>query len=453
LPNLPKRFFFASFFLTFVFAAWPSAADAQQSIAPGCPIDGANTLPVDRQAASKELLRIDRFVDQCRWQAEFFAYRGALLLSLGRYEGAAESLERALLLAPEAPGVQLDYAQALAQMGQRSAASALLEGLLQRPDLHPRFRAFLDAERYSLLEPRWVLGLKAMTQLGFESNLNSAPSSGFFTVTAPSGPVFLELQPGDRPKSGPALLSQASASGWRDLGGGQGVGVVADLRGRVSGHGSGFLQADFSGQRRFGRLNWLENLQAHPSGRVGLTSLDFGGRPIFQSARTEFLLDGSAFTCRGRGGGAYERRIFPQSRMTDGDYFGLIAGTHCYFGEYLLGIQASLGEDRAVERTRAGGNQRRIELGSSVYRRFERLAVNVSAGLFRGQDQKGYSDLLNSGERRWLQRRVIRAEASWPMAESLEWVLSGEWIAQDSNLVLFALESKALYFGVRATLY
>ena len=62
--------------------------------------------------------------DPCDEQATCQAQRGAQLLAQGRVEEAAIALEKALLLDPNLPGAQLDYAQALAQIGLKGSARA-----------------------------------------------------------------------------------------------------------------------------------------------------------------------------------------------------------------------------------------------------------------------------------------------------------------------------------------
>ena len=59
----------------------------------------------------------------CDEQAACQAQKGAQLLAQGRVEEAAVALEKALLLDPNLPGAQLDYAQALALIGLKGSAT------------------------------------------------------------------------------------------------------------------------------------------------------------------------------------------------------------------------------------------------------------------------------------------------------------------------------------------
>ena len=67
------------------------------------------------------------------------------MLAQGRVEEAAIALEKALLLDPNLPGAQLDYAQALAQIGLKGSARAILADVLKRPDIQPALKSKLAA--------------------------------------------------------------------------------------------------------------------------------------------------------------------------------------------------------------------------------------------------------------------------------------------------------------------
>ena len=231
---------------------WSSHSVAREA---SCPTTSfPQTVPQTREARIEELERLKRLESYCLMRADYYAYQGALLISLGRGAQAVESLERALLLAPDVPGVQFDYAQALAQGGERKSAGALLQSLIERDDLHPDFRGFLQKQQTQLLRPHWMFDFKATSLMGYESNLNSAPSARFYTFTPSSGEVVFELDSGSRPKSGAAWLNSFSATGATELGAGEAIYVLADLRHRQSGGATDYLQAEGSVVWRAPRL-------------------------------------------------------------------------------------------------------------------------------------------------------------------------------------------------------
>src|SRR3972149_4452029 len=72
---------------------------------------------------------------ECGRHAGYLAYRGAVLNALGRHEQAALLLEQALLFDPARAGAQIDYAEALAALGDAASAAALLRDVAARPDV------------------------------------------------------------------------------------------------------------------------------------------------------------------------------------------------------------------------------------------------------------------------------------------------------------------------------
>ncbi|PZP49203.1 MAG: hypothetical protein DI596_15860, partial [Azospira oryzae] len=94
-----------------------------------CPGDSGEPLPPagELEALEQALASV---ASQCADHPGYLAYRGAVLNALGRPAEAALLLERALLLDPRRAGAQIDYAEALAALGERASAVALLRAVL-----------------------------------------------------------------------------------------------------------------------------------------------------------------------------------------------------------------------------------------------------------------------------------------------------------------------------------
>jgi tetratricopeptide (TPR) repeat protein len=154
------------------------------SVSPG-------TCPPANQLRLLNLEQTTVLLEACEEVALFHAQRGAQLLAQGKVEEAAVALEKALLLDPNLPGAQLDYAQALALVGLKGSARAMLAEVLQRPDIQPALKAQLEkgASQNKLQAPAtgidlsgalssalrsWQWSALAQTALGHETNLNSA---------------------------------------------------------------------------------------------------------------------------------------------------------------------------------------------------------------------------------------------------------------------------------------
>lgn len=420
-----------------------------------CPVEPfPQVLPDTRAQRMAELERLTAFTESCLSRADYFAYRGALLVSLGRGAQAIEVLERALLLAPDSPGVQFDYAQALAQGGERASASALLSILLDRSDLHPDFRALLKTQSAELAKPQWRFGFQFSSLLGRETNLNSAPNSQFFTFTSPAGDVVLELDPASQPKRGSAWLNSFATTGMADLGAGRTIYVLGDLRSRESGGGTDYLQAEGSVIWSGARLESWPDKELQPNLRLGVSQLQFGGKTLFRGIRgeagLEAPLEAGSSRCQLRGGVALEDRQFPDSPSNDGLNTGIVASAHCVYNKQMISLQLNYGQDRPKADLRLGGKQTRSELGvgwTKDYGRFEAQAIGAYSW---SGDSESYSPLLANGATRRLNRYLARLEVRVPVNPTWQWLVSIEQSRQSSNIALFDIRSQAVYSGFRA---
>lgn len=202
----------AALALAFSWAFCPSTGHAQTS---------TQACPAPDVILASGLSALGQWADACEDSAQYHAHRGALLLALGQTEAAAVSLEKALLLNPELAGAQLDYAQALAQIGMKGSARAILSGVLQRPDIQPQLKtqlsvvenekASVSADLPSNLnsfnpnQSPWRLSALAQTAYGRESNLNGATYTDALTLYLSNGPVTVALADNAKPQPGMAF--------------------------------------------------------------------------------------------------------------------------------------------------------------------------------------------------------------------------------------------------------
>lgn len=422
---------------------------------PHCPAEQfPHALPETRNQRLLEIERLNKLTEGCLSRADYFAYWGALLVSLGRGAEAIEVLERALLLAPHSPGVQFDYAQALAQGGDPESASALLLMLLDRSDLHPDFRSLLQTQSLELVKPRWVFGFQYSSLLGHETNLNSAPSSQSVTFTLSTGDVVLELDPAVQPIRGGAWLNSFATMGMVELGRGQRIYVLGDLRSRQSGMGTDYLQADGSVIWRGTPFSTRSTHGFQPDLRLGLSHLRFESGTLFRSWRGEASLEkageSSFSSCRLRSGLAWEDRQFPNSSNNDGLYNGLLLTLHCGVGEETISLRMNIGRDRPKGDSRAGGSQTRSELGLGWTKDFGRFEAQLTGAYSQSLDSEPYSPLLANGATRRLDRYLGRLELRFPVNSTWQWLATLEQSRQSSNIALFEIQTRAVYSGFRA---
>ena len=164
--------------------------------------------------------------DPCDEQATCQAQRGAQLLAQGRVEEAAIALEKALLLDPNLPGAQLDYAQALAQIGLKGSARAMLADVLRRPDIQPALKSKLAApsepssSAQANTQNAWQWSTLAQAAVGHETNLNSATFTDSLTLMLSNGPVTIGLSDAAKPVAGPAVKTMLAVQGSTRAGAG-----------------------------------------------------------------------------------------------------------------------------------------------------------------------------------------------------------------------------------------
>ena len=189
--------------------------------------------PKPEQWPKLSLEQLAAWADACDENAFFHAYLGAQLLASGQTEAAAVVLEKALLINPDLPGAQLDFAQALAQIGLNGSARAILSDVLQRPDIQPGLKNQLSKAQPLLAQPSWQWQALAQTAYGHESNLNSATYTDSLTLYLSNGPVTLGLSDNTKPVSGDAFKTSVALQGTFRLAGLQELAINAAVNSKA----------------------------------------------------------------------------------------------------------------------------------------------------------------------------------------------------------------------------
>lgn len=438
-----------------------------------CTVKPAYPLPQRAEALQMLLGQLDLVASQCLLDANFHAWRGAVLLSLRRPAAAIESLERALLIDPGLPGAQLDYAQAMLAIGDKVSARDLLHQLSSRADLPPHLQRLLQEELVAS-DPgnwrgRWVL----TSALGRDSNLNNAPAASELTLTFPQGPVTLPLVDSFRPQSGTAWLNVVQWQGLKPHGAQLWL-LQAELRARHTAQSTTrYQQADVS-------ASWLQGPDAPRQwvARVGASRIDFGGQRLLESVRTSALhqwqmpsLLQTMPSCRPSLGIEAEQRRYPVTPELNGRYVGIVASASCQaisssqsdsgtggkgrtgLQNQLVSLQMRWGRERPDSATRPGGTYDKLELRATWEGRHGPYKLNADYAYTRQSDSSGYSPLLSDNLARLTVRHSIRLEAARPLPASFlggpDWFVSAESSHQSSNLAAFASRQTALYSGLR----
>lgn len=402
---------------------------------------------------AEHLRQLQALEPQCLHNAPYYRGLAQAWLAMGNTAPALEALERALLLEPDHPGTQLDYAQTLLAVGDVASARPLLGQLQTRADVPAHLQPLLQQQLAQLNAAQnagpWVQRLTVSAAVVADSNLNNAPANNTLTLTLPQGNINLALASGYQRQAGVGQLLQAQWVALQPVGAQMWV-WQADVRQRhhaLPAHR--YTQANASAtwlQAPDAPRQWLA--QAHAS------TLYWGGQHLHQSLRGG-LQHQWQFTagCHGALGGELEGREYPFSPSLNGVYRGLNAQWVCQMPTQRWQLQLRAGQDQAEQNTRAGGHYRQQELHLSWQKHWGPQQLVLAYQLAWQQDGTGYSPLLQANAPRQQQRQALGLEWAAPLAagSAWQWYASLEWSRQRSNLGLFATARHALGLGVRWT--
>lgn len=442
---------FASLLILFSYAGGVHAGDPPMA----CPGNAGESLPPPAETAALAE-QLAGLAESCGRDAGFLAYRGAVLIQLGQMEAAAALLERALMIAPELAGAQADYARALAALGDTRGAQSLIDNLLARHDVPDGLRAALqDWQRHAGRDQgsaAWQTGGSLTLRGGHESNLNSAPGRSTLDLTLPDGLYTLPLDSSNRAQGGGAMLAEANIQAGRNLADGGRLQLLADIRGR---HAPAMNETDFQQYEGLAVLTLPVGGANGAAPKVanqlslGASRLDYGGEHIYSAQRIGLARIYQVGACLSGGSLDLELRRFPTSGNLDGRFAGVGGNLRCPVGEARLSMIARVGEDKADSANRPGGDQQRLDWRLAYARPWAGGQLDAEVNFGHQSDLAAYSELLENGAKRHLNRLGFRLEWARPIAKGVEGIVTLESFRQGSNIPLFQISSTAVWLGGR----
>jgi hypothetical protein len=425
---------------------------------PACPRDPGTPLPPREElAALARTLAAQE--PNCAADGAYLAYYGAVLNALGRHAEAASKLEQALLFEPDLAGAQVDYAEALAAVGDLTAALALMRDVSTRPDVPPalrdhlvrRMNAIEALQRFDLMTGMrtliggdWRATATVTVQAGYDSNLNSAPSRETLPLTIPGADAVLLLADRFRARGGAVGLVEARGQLGRRLEAGSVLQMYGEARGRWSPS-----ESDTDYQQGQAIVAWSRPVE---SGEVlfgaGVTYLHYGGDDLYSAYRLAASKDWQYQACQPRLGAEVESRHYPVAGELEGRFAGLLTGVTCRVGQNRLTAALRGGIDFA-QRDRPGGDQRQADLRLVWIRPLGAGSFLADLGLSHQRDQSGYSPLLENNDARRVNRATVRFEYDYPISRDWSVVATFDGTLQRSNLPLFDVSGAAAYLGFR----
>jgi tetratricopeptide (TPR) repeat protein len=389
----------------------------------------------------------------CLLDTGYFALLGAAQLNTGDLSPALESLERALLLDPDNGGAQIDYAQALYLRGDLFSALAMNRQILSREDLPADLAPSLRQR-----QQQWR-GLTRQTQfegdllLGYDNNLNGAPSPSDITLTLSGEDVTLPLNPEFQPKEGPYLNGRLGVR-YRQLAPEHQHNVVAELRGRVSDDAASDL-LQFDGRYAFIKPDATHSWQAV----AGLSHLMFGGTPLYTAAEVggRYMPGWQLAGCRPYSAGAAQHQLFHNQSSLNAIETKVSIGLNCLratsIGQQQWTPEFSALYNDPIRNRRSGGS--RLGWQFNLDWRLELPDGGPIRGSLMGQinhtemtDKTGYSPLLENNARRAVRRSYLLLQYNRSLSPATQLLVNFYHQKQRSNLDLFRSVDTTLEFGV-----
>ncbi len=480
------------FFLVLAIAAAPSWLQAQILAFPGT--TGASCPPASVWSQSG-LQSLAPLIKACEEVALFQAHYGSLLLGEGQVEAAAVALEKALLLEPNLPGAQLDYAQALALIGLKGSARAILSQVLQRSDMPPELKAQLEMGKQ---EPQssgngqglqdvapqqgrapiqsiaaaapWQWSALAQTAYGHESNLNSATFTDSLTLMLSNGPVTIALADSARPVAGPAVKTLLAVQAAKRVGEGPLALGELTFSGAVASknalHSSPVTAAKTeSNQTAEASLKYsLPMIAGAASGQwqlaLGGTHFWLANASAYQDSglSLKFNWDSLGSNCKAAPSIGQTHQRFPLSESLNGNYRFARMEIGCREMHQESALVLGGGYDSALSPTRPGGSKHRQEV---LLRHESTLPASLKLwpALANGQlgawlrytktaDTQIYSELL--GDLKTSTHKADWGLGYWvPVAKRWRAGINLEATSQKSNNTLFNLKNSSIYAGIR----
>lgn len=431
----------------------------------------------------------------CLKSAAFYAELGQWQLLAHQAKDALEALERSLLIEPEQPSVQLDFALALAESGDPVSARALADQILLRPDLPNALRTTLEQIKgtnqgskslstvgiengnahlqekalsqpskekrvLSLLGSDWETQGSTQFLYGHDTNLNSASFVNTINLTLPNGTVPLSLDVSSLPQSGPTVIGAAQVLAQTSMGD-KNLSVGASWMGRLAPANTslGFNNEELSLQLRPDKDVGLHHRMVFNHFEIGGSNF-YNGFAYLMWAESEFEQGikapwANTLKCRLRAGGETERRTYAQDATQNGLFGGLMLGGFCGNEQDQFNLSWVGGMDWASDASRAGGNQRRQEVKASWVHAGQNSKLSAEWAQQWLSDTQIYSDLLGGINRNTL-RKSTRLSYQYKMSNKLGmmlkfpfWVSYWESQRYSSSVDLFNLRGDSVQTGLK----
>ena len=431
----------AALLLTGMFA-FSAAASAQScpALQPYYPTHN----PATPEEWAAKLPALEALLESCLNSFEYFALKGAAELNTTQVPQALESLERALLIDPNNGAAQIDYAEALFVSGQLFAAFEINTSLLQRQDLPTNLQPMLLARQRLWEKQTRQHQFIAEATVGYDDNLNGAPTRSDLTLTFGGTPVSFTLSPDNRPLAG-AYTNVRLSGAWQSQAAGYQHDLLATLRVRKTSEGDTDLaQGDwrytFSLPTRHNQWEFI----------VGTSHMLFGGSPLYSvgDLRARFVL--GVNQCKPGIEAGFQQLHYHGQSLMDGQETSITTGLGCTFSESQQGLrlEAGLLYNSAQSANRPGGDRTGWNLRFNWQMQQGPNEFGAQLGYASLEDSRGYSSLLANNATRDVQNAYLNLHYKRAIKSGMAVVVNLNHQLQSSNLEPFQNRGTAAEVGL-----
>ena len=361
---------------------------------------------------------------------------GGLLLRGGYLSQALIWLEKSLLLDPDQPSVQADFALALAAVGDSKGSTDLASQVMNRLDAPG---SAVDVLGSLISGERWEQKLKLLAGIGLASNAEFVPEIDSLELTfGDDGTVTLPLEtPSDPSLRGTFQQSLSWIGVWQD--GEIRVSPAVSITERKAAGGT-----EANSQMIAGEV-WIEHSPSQMALGTGFTGVDFESNYDKDEwfVATQFSLNERSSFCQWFVGARYGESVYDSS-IYDGQVQSLSSNVLCPQG-WRFGIKQSRDTPK---NNRAGGVRTSTSLSAARHMSVRSGQLQLALVLALERDADSYSEFLARGAPRKIE--TVRAEATWETPISRNWVFvpSISHVTQASNIGLFNVNGSELLMNM-----
>jgi tetratricopeptide (TPR) repeat protein len=437
-----------SFFHRHQFKKWACLITSSYTISAAaygleaCPAGENSIVPRQAEALNQLSKELSLLEPLCFEDAPYLAWYGAILSAQGQVDAAIVRLERALMRSPDLIAARIEYAVALGRSEHWQEAIDLVDQMLTEPELPETLRQSLkDYRRYWMQNLHRFWG-SAQIQLGYSTNLNSAPQQRNHSLTFGDQQLVMVLAPSETERAGSFMLTE--------LAGGYDVQIDQQNQLYTTGllryrHSPAYSETDYI--QLDTALNWTSGDQIRLNRQIGLGIQTIRNEIVVAAVRTGAAYEYHQGTCLMRGALDAEWRSYPLNDLLNGFAPAVTLNTRCVVPVYpalQTGLQLRYERDFA-KNDRVGGDQTRTELMFNLRHALGGGVVDGIASYQWQTDQTGYSPLLENNSIRNMQKTHLRLEYHYP----LRLISSYSWSKQRSNISLFQTEEQSVWLGIR----